>query len=68
MPYLHIRKVPKKKTTVSDLIKAGMMDKKIAAYILDKVMSAKGMVFSGPSACGKTTAINACIDYIPKEK
>lgn len=68
MPYLHIRKVPKKKTTVSDLIKAGMMDKKIAAYILDKVISAKGITFSGPSACGKTTAINAFIDYIPKEK
>ena len=68
MPYLHIRKVPKKKTTVSDLIKAGMMDEKIAAYILDKIISAKGITFSGPSASGKTTAMNAFIDYIPKEK
>lgn len=68
MPYLHIRKVPKKKTTVKDLINAGMMDNKIAAYILDKVISAKGIVFAGPSASGKTTAMNAFIDFIPKDK
>lgn len=68
MPYLHIRKVPKKKTTVNDLIKAGMMDDKIAAYLLDKVVNAKGIVFAGPSASGKTTAMNAFIDYIPKSK
>lgn len=68
MPYLHIRKVPKEKTTVKDLINAGMMDNKIASYLLDKVISAKGIVFAGPSASGKTTAMNAFIDYIPKEK
>ncbi len=68
MPYLHIRKVPKKKVSVTDLINAGMMDKKTASYILDKVVSAKGIVFAGPSASGKTTAMNAFIDYIPKDK
>lgn len=66
--YLHIRKVPKEKITVKDLIDAGMFGKKEAAYILDKVINAKGIIFSGPSASGKTTAMNAFLDYIPKEK
>lgn len=68
MAYLHIRKVPKKKTTLKDLIKANMLDTKIASYLLDKVISSRGMVFSGPSASGKTTLQNALVDYIPKDK
>lgn len=67
-PYLHIRKVPKKKTTVKDLVEAGMLDEKIAKYLLDKIQTSKGIVFSGPSASGKTTLMNALIDYIPKKK
>lgn len=68
LPYIHIRKVPKKKTTLTDLINAGMLDNKIAAYFLDKVATSKGIVFAGPSASGKTTLMNAGIDYIPKDK
>ncbi len=68
LPYIHIRKVPKNKTTMSDLIKAGMLDKKIASYLLDKIATSKGIVFAGPSASGKTTLMNACIDYIPKSE
>ena len=68
MPLLHIRKVPKKKTTLDDLIKAGMIDEKLEAYLLDKVATSRGLVFAGPSASGKTTLMNALVDYIPKDK
>lgn len=68
MPYLHIRKVNKNKKTLDDLMAAGMLDSKIAKYLLDKVINSRGIVFAGPSASGKTTLMNALIDYIPKEK
>lgn len=67
-PYLHIRKVPKKKTTLKDLKNAGMLDDKIIMYLLDKVQTSRGLVFAGPSASGKTTLMNALLDYIPKDK
>lgn len=68
LPCLHIRKVPKKKTTITDLIRDEMMDEKIAGYLLDKIRTSKGICFSGPSASGKTTLQNACVDYIPKDE
>ena len=68
LPYLHIRKVPKKKTTLADLIRDKMLDEKVATYLLDKVSTSKGIIFSGPSASGKTTLMNALIDYVPKKK
>lgn len=68
MPYLHIRKVPKEKTTLKNLIDAKMLTPKVAKYLLDKVQTSRGIVFSGPSASGKTTLQNALVDYIPKDK
>lgn len=67
-PYLHIRKVPKEKTTLDKLKTQGMLDDKIANYLLDKVTTSRGIVFSGPSASGKTTLMNALVDYIPKSE
>jgi pilus assembly protein CpaF len=66
LPYLHIRKVAKEKTDIYKLIDAGMLDEKLASYLLDKVQTSKGLVFAGPSASGKTTLMNALIDFIPK--
>lgn len=66
MPYLHIRKVAKEKTDIYKLIEAGMLDEKLASYLLDKVQTSKGLVFAGPSASGKTTLMNALVDFIPK--
>lgn len=67
-PYLHIRKVPKDKMSLSKLIDAKMLTPKIAKYLLDKVATSRGLVFSGPSASGKTTLMNALVDYVPKDK
>ena len=66
VPYVHIRKTPKQKTDLKKLLEAKMLDKNVAAYLLDKVKTSKGIVIAGPSACGKTKLINALVDYIPK--
>lgn len=50
-PYLHIRKISRKKLLGDDLIKAGMMDEKIRDYLLDCGKNSRGVVFAGPPGC-----------------
>ena len=57
-PYLHIRKVSRKKLLGDDLIKAGMFDEKIRDYLLDAAKTSRGVVFAGPPGSGKTVALN----------
>lgn len=57
-PYLHIRKVSRKKLLGDDLIKAGMFDEKIRDYLLDCGKYSRGVVFAGPPGSGKTVALN----------
>lgn len=57
-PYLHIRKIARKKLLGDDLIKAGMMDEKIRDYLLDAGKTSRGVVFAGPPGSGKTVALN----------
>lgn len=67
-PYLHIRKVPKTKPTFDDLIKAEMLNEDLKLYLIDRAKASKGIVFAGPPGSGKTTALNAFIEYIPKTR
>lgn len=64
-PVLHIRKTEKEKLMLPDLIKAGMMDEKIANYLKDKLRTSRGIVFAGPSASGKSKCLNAMVEEIP---
>ncbi len=57
-PYLHIRKVDRKKPLGDDLIKLGMFDEKIRDYLLDCGRTSRGVVFSGPPGSGKTVCLN----------
>lgn len=57
-PYLHIRKISRKKLLGEDLINAGMMDEKIRDYLLDCGKTSRGVVFAGPPGSGKTVALN----------
>ena len=66
VPYVHIGKVPKDKITLKKLIESETLDERIAAYLIDKAKTSKGIIFSGASRSGKTTLMNALIDYIPK--
>lgn len=67
-PYVHIRKVPKTKQTFDGLIKAGMLNENIKLYLIDRAKEAKGVVFAGPPGSGKSTILNAFIEYIPKTR
>ena len=67
-PYLHIRKIAKKKRGLDYLINAGMLDQKIADYLVDQARYGKGMIFTGKGASGKTSLMNALIDKIPFDK
>lgn len=67
-PYLHIRKVPKTKPFFDDLIRAGMLNEDLKMYLIDRAKASRGIVFAGPPGSGKTTALNAFIEYIPKTR
>lgn len=68
LPYLQIRKIPKIKRTVDDLINLGFMDRKTADYLIEKARDGSSIVFCGKGASGKTTIMNALLDYIPHDK
>lgn len=67
-PYLHIRKVPKTKPDFDELIKRKMLNNDVKLYLIDRAKASKGIVFAGPPGSGKTTALNAFIEYIPKTR
>ena len=64
-PYLHIRKIPKTKYTLQQLIDAGMAQKETFDYLIKAAGERDGMLFTGKGASGKTTMMNFLIDYIP---
>lgn len=63
--YLHIRKVSKVKRGMDYLVSAGMMDVATAAYLMEQARSARGILFTGKGASGKTTLMNELLEYIP---
>ena len=67
-PYIHIRKIPKTKTSVSQLIRKGFMSASMAVYLKEKAASDGGMIWCGKGGSGKTTGMNALLDEIPSDK
>ena len=66
-PYLHIRKIPKEKKSIYDLIEANMMDQKIVEYL--NLRRRKGyMIICGKNGSGKTYLLNALLDEIPAKE
>lgn len=57
-PYLHIRKIDRKKPLGNDLIEAGMLTPKLRDYLLDCGQNSRGVVFCGPPGSGKTVCLN----------
>lgn len=62
---LHIRKIPKEKYTWDYLIKAGMLDENMKAYILDRAASGYSFLISGKGGSGKTSLLNQVLDVLP---
>ncbi len=67
-PQYHIRKIPKTKRDVDWLIKHEVMDKTVANYLIWAARDAKGIVFTGKGSSGKTTMMNALLEYIPSNR
>lgn len=66
-PYLHIRKIPKGKKTVDDLIADKMLDRKMVEYL--NLRRSKGyMLICGKNGTGKTYLLNALLDEIPAQE
>lgn len=68
LPYLHIRKIPKNKITMDDLLEAKMFNEEIKELLINKAKTAGGILFTGKGASGKTTLMNALVDEIPFDK
>lgn len=66
--YLHIRKVSKVKRGIDYLVSAEMLDNATAEYLIKNAESARGILFTGKGASGKTTLMNELLEYIPEDK
>lgn len=67
-PYLHIRKVSKSKPDFDELIRRGMLNNPLKQYLIDRAKLSRGIIFAGPPGSGKSTALNAFIEHIPKTR
>lgn len=67
-PYLIIRKVPRKKYTMKDLMRYQMLDQNTAMYLIDKAKNSSGILFTGKGGSGKTSLMNTMLEYIPYDK
>lgn len=68
VPYLHIRKIPKNKYTIKDLIELGMLTEEMADYLVNGAVMSSGILFTGKGASGKTTLMNVLLEHIPHDK
>lgn len=66
IPEVHIRKIPKDKYTVEELVSMDYMTKKQAEFITKKIQHGCGVLFSGSNGSGKTFGLNAFLEKIPK--
>ena len=64
-PTYHIRKVPKEKYTIDELIALGVMDRTVANFLIWAARNAKGLVFTGKGSSGKTTMMNTLLEETP---
>lgn len=66
--YLQIRKISKEKKGMEHLIKVKMMDEATAKYLIEKAGTARGILFTGKGASGKTTLMNELLEYVPRKR
>ncbi len=67
VPYMHIRKLPKKKYSIENLQEFGMLNKEMADYLIAAAENSSGILFTGKGASGKTTLMNVLLEYIPHD-
>lgn len=67
-PEIHIRKTPKNKRTLKSLCNHKNISRENAAYLAYAALEEKGIIICGGNTAGKSTILNALIDYIPSDK
>lgn len=68
MPFIHIRKDPKKKLYLDDLVRLGFMTPEQKKYLAAAAKKAKGIYITGKGSVGKTRLMNALLEEIPTNK
>lgn len=68
LPVLTIRKIPRDKYSFADLMNKGMLDQKMADYLIEKAQNSMGILFTGKGASGKTTLLNTMLEHISKDE
>lgn len=68
VPYLVIRKISRHKYTIEQLKEKGMLDNEKADYLLKRLNTGHGMLFTGAGASGKTTLMNTILENISHDK
>ena len=66
-PYLHIRKIRKKKMTPEELIRCNCMPRHVYNYLRYKI-NTSSIIFCGKGGSGKTTMMNTMIEDIAWDK
>lgn len=67
-PEIRIRKTPKSKRTLKSLCSHKKISKENAGYLTYAALENKGIIICGEPTCGKTTILNALMDYLPINK
>lgn len=67
-PIMTIRKFPKQKVTMEQLIAWKSLSEEAAAFLKTLVRAKYNIFVSGGTGAGKTTFLNAMSDYIPKDE
>lgn len=67
-PCLTIRKFPKERLTVEDLIGMGTLSRTVAAFLRAAVMARQNILIAGGTGTGKTTLLNCLREFIPAKE
>lgn len=65
--YMHIRKIPKRKKSLEELVEMNMLENDVKEMLVKKIKEKKVILFAGQGGSGKTTLMNALIDEIPHD-